>query len=271
MSTTTNFKNKILNFIQQANIEGTPSPSSTDPGLWPDTYFVILQNEINTFAKIKAKFNGNQTSINQLQHQKSNGIVPESLQIKFKKLFTKENELQTRTTIINASIDLEIANLTNKNSELNNLFGNRGQSTFTKMQELDSFGFKMDQIYIIPLLDHFIKEKLVQFTFKAKQDLEKKQKKKELFLAKKEAEETAVTITKKQLSNMNNVIKSLQSQIGKLKSNQGKGKELKMKVQSSTPRQKKEEKKETKKTSGRNNGKKRNSANTKRFRGKNGA
>ena len=266
----TNFKTKILDFIATQNFNHLPDSGSSNPKLWPDTFFTILKNEIDSFARIKAKFDGNNTKISELQTHKNNGTIPNSLQVKFKKLYTKDTEIEIRATMINAAINSEITNLNNKNSELNALFENRGISTLAKFQQMNSYGFSMDNMYIMPILNQFIAEKLVQFTYKSKLDAEKKQKKKELFNSKKEKETAIAAITNKQLSQMKNTIKVLQSQIISLKSKQGKDKRLNSKVQTSTVKQKKEEKKGKRKTNGRNNGNKQNSLNTKRSHGKNG-
>lgn len=265
-----NFKTKILEFIVTTNFNSTPDSNSSNPKLWPDTFFTILKTEIDSFAKIKAKFDGNNTKLSELQTHKNNGTIPDSLQVKFKKLYTKDTEVEIRAAMISAAINSEISSLNNKNAELNALFENRGRSTLAKFQQLNSYGFTMDNIYIMPILNQFIAEKLIQFTYKSKLDADKKLKKKELFLYKKEKESTVAAITNKQLSQMKNTIKTLQSQVISLKINQGKDKRLNSKVQSSTVKRKKEEKKGTRKTNGKNNGNKQNSLNTKRFHGKNG-
>jgi len=265
-----NFKTKILEFIETQKFNNAPESNYSNPKLWPDTYFTILKNEIDSFAKIKAKFDGNSIKLSELQTHKNNGTIPNSLQVKFKKLYTKETEVEIRATLLNAAINSEITNLNNKNSELNSLFENRGNSTLTKFQQMNSYGFTMDNMYIMPILNQFIAEKLIQFTYKSKLDAEKKQKKNEIFLYKKEKETAVAAITNKQLSQMKNTIKVLQSQVISLKTKQGKAKRLNSKVQSSTVKQNKEEKKGKRKTNGRNNGNKQNSLNTKRSHGKNG-
>jgi hypothetical protein len=266
----TNFKTKILDFITTQNFNSSPDSNYSNPKLWPDTFFTILKTEIDSYAKIKAKFNGNVTKLTELQTHKNNGTIPDSLQVKFKKLYTKDTEVEIRAAMISATIDSEISNLNNKNTEFNALFENRGDSTLAKFQQLNNYGFTMDSMYIMPILNQFIAEKLIQFTYKSKLDAEKRQKKKELYLSKKEKETTIATVTNKQLSQMKNTIKTLQSQVISLKTNQGKVKRLNSKVQSSTVKQKKEEKKGKGKTNGKNNGSKQNSRNTKRSHGKNG-
>jgi len=265
-----NFKTKILDFIETHNFNSAPESNSSNPKLWPDTFFTILKNEIDSFAKIKAKFDGNSKKLSELQAHKNNGTIPNSLQVKFKNLYTKETELEIRATLLNAAINSEITNLNNKNLELNSLFENRGNSTLTKFQQMNSYGFIMDNIYIMPILNQFIAEKLTQFTYKSNLDAQKKQMKKELFLSKKEKETAVAAITNKQLTQMKNTIKVLQSQVVSLKTKQGKAKRLNSKVRSSTVKQNKEEKRGKRKTNGKNNGNKQNTVNTKRSHGKNG-
>lgn len=259
-------KTKILDFINNTDIDGQIAQESTAPGHWPETIFSIFNNEATSFAKIRSKFLGNATQIAKLQTHITNGTVPDSLTLKFKKLYTKEDEVATRTAVITAAINQEIASFNTKNQELNALFQDRYNFTANKFQNFAQFGVIVDNLYTRAILDFLVRDLLVQFSYKTSKDLEAKAKKQEKFAALKEAEATPIALNKKQLTKMESVMKSLQSQVAslKLKKNQGNAKGSKPKVQSSPQKGK-----GTKKPNGKKNGKKSNSANTKRSRGKN--
>jgi hypothetical protein len=260
-------KTKILEFIQNTDIRGHPAQNSTSPGHWPDTLFNIFAECADSFARIRSSYLGITQTILTLQEHLTEGNIPAHLELKFKKLFTNENEVETRALMITATINQEKTALTGKSIELDALYQNRFIFVTNKFAPYIEFGVVVDPLYLTSVLDYLIREKLIQFHHKKLKDEEAKTKKKEAFLRKKDAENEPVAFNKKQLGKMENAMKALQSQVAalKLKKSPGKVNGAKPKVQSSSPKTKGKRNNEE-----RDNGKKQNTANTKRSRGKNG-
>jgi hypothetical protein len=155
--------------------------------------------------------------IQKLQDDKTNGIVPKHLEYKFKKLFTKPEEINIRSVVINNTIDAEIQSNNTRITELTNIDSNGMTTLMTTLTPI----FNHCDIHINPIviqntLDTLISSHKIRFLLKQADDTKKKEEKQARFSAKQAAAAVPAEITVKDVAGMKSIITSLQKQVKSL-------------------------------------------------------
>lgn len=275
MSTSTSHLNKRPRSADfRPNSMNLDAPSAPEPETPPIPSAVMnhINKHARSLASIQCAIANAQLRIQNLQDAKTNGIVPKHLEYKFKKLFTKPEELNLRVIVINNTIDSEIQALNLRITELTNVDTN-GMTTL--MQTLTPI-FNNCDIHINPIVIHNHLDTLksshkLRFLLKQYEDNKKKETKQAKFAATSTAAAEPATITVKDVTSMKAIITSLQKQVKSLSMNkqnsrhkQGNAKGAPKSRPSAAPGRNstKEEKKSA--------GKKQGTARDKKSRGKNG-
>jgi hypothetical protein len=183
----------------------------------PQAIIKVINGLASKYAAMFCTSLNNTERINSLQQHKTEGTIPPQMEFKFKKLFTRENETNLRSTMINAAIDQELSNLQTKQMELNNVFNSRLQDleqTISNPLNMCSIQITSDQI--IATFNNTLQERKLEFILKRNRDQEIKQAKRERFLARREADNEIATLSTRQVNKLQKEIKDLKSSLQKV-------------------------------------------------------
>jgi hypothetical protein len=235
MNTNNGYRQTTFNFNQIQNshpnqVENPPGsplhvpPPHVQPLVDPTPQPIpsILMKEITRLAH---KYTTTFCSINNLSEQiatltqnKADGIIPPSLETKFKKLFNTPSEASVRAMIIANTIDSLITTKREKLNELEALYNARYEDLRTSLDTpLQTCQLTIPPEQILPIFDTKIRDFKLQFILKQRNDNLKKERKREQFLLRQEKQNEVVTLSVKQLSALQNDIASLTLQVKTLK------------------------------------------------------
>ena len=164
-----------------------------------------------------ASLNINET-VTALNKHKTDGTVPPQMNYKFKKLFTKENETNLRSTVINAAIDQELTRLQSKQMELNTSYENRLHDLEeTVSNPLNLCDYTIDPPLIVSTFNETLQQRKLEYILKQNKDKEKKLAKQQAFQTRREADNEVATLSTRQVSKLNQEIKELKDNLKKVK------------------------------------------------------
>lgn len=205
---------------RQVNFHATtPRILQTEPNIepLPQAITKVINGLSTKYAAMFCSSNKITERINALQQHLNDGTIPPQMEYKFKKLFTKENESNLRSIMINATIDHELATLQSKKMELNALFNSRIQDlehTISNPLNICNITFSSDQI--VETFNKTLQERKLEFILKQNKDLTIKQAKREKFLARKEADNQIATLSTRQVNKFQKELQDLKSNIKKI-------------------------------------------------------
>jgi hypothetical protein len=235
MHTNTGYRQTTLNFNQSQtshqnsaeNPPGSPlhvpqvhAQTLVDPA--PQPIPSILMKEItrlaHKYATTFCSINNLSDQITTLTQNKAEGIIPPSLETKFKKLFNTPSEASVRALIIANTIDSLINNKREKLNELESIYNARYEDLRTSLDiPLQTCQLTILPDQILPIFDTKIRDFKLQFILKQRNDNLKKEQKREQFLLRQEKQNEVVTLSVKQLSALQKDIASLTLQVKTLK------------------------------------------------------
>lgn len=257
---------KWLSFQNEGNtpatlINGIPVTSFNpqySARLWPACILNTFIKHGTKIAKIKCQLENLNSKKSLLMENRANGECPKFLQFKFKKLYNDPSEVSTKAAMLDIAIKSEIDYTNNLMIEKNNILENQYTSLTTELLPIiNSTDYQISTAQLKSLLDYSVQYIHSGFILKQQADKELKRKKRENFLNKKELENEEITVKRKDVVELNKMIKLLQMEVNQLKSKQGKEKG-KFRKATGNPKQTKEQR--STKDMRKSNGKRRNIA-----------
>jgi hypothetical protein len=208
-------------------------------------------------------------SIETMDQDLLDGTIPKFLEYKFKKLYNKPDETAVRSNLLRLAINQEIALLKARKELLAAELDQRLINLTSEITPtLTTCNLNIEQNELAAELESTIQSFRVSFLLKQQADEKRKEEKRLKFLTYKEEQDTAVTITVKEVKGINIMIKKLQNQVKTLQlKKQGNVKGAASKSPRNTPSKPKSKSTGTGKGKG---GKPKNTAKNKKSRGKNG-
>lgn len=235
MNTNNGYRQTTLNFSQRPNSHPNQAPNSPGSSLHVPPSHVepmvnpalppipsILMKEItrlaHKYATIFCSINNLTEQIATLTQNKTDGIIPPSLETKFKKLFNTPSETSVRAMIIANTIDSLITTKREKLTEFETLYNARYEDLRTSLDSpLQTCQLTISPEQILPIFDTKIRDFKLQFILKQRNDNLKKERKREQFLLRQEKQNEVVTLSVKQMNALQNDIASLTLQVKTLK------------------------------------------------------
>jgi hypothetical protein len=190
-----------------------PSVTNSTQSL-PQALQKTIKELTTKYAAIFCKISNINQQITDLQQHKTNGTIPPQLSFKFKKLFTKENETNLRTTMINAAIDNNLTNLQSKITDLNTKYDQRIQDLEQTVAEpLRKCNFNIISTLIVDTFHSELHNRQLEFLLKQNKDSIKKQTKRNKFLTRQENDNQIAVLSNRQVGKLQREIKDLKLQI----------------------------------------------------------
>ncbi len=235
-----------------------------------------IMNLIKKHARLNAakdcQHRNLQVSVTNLQQDLEAGTIPKHLEFKFKKLYNKPEELAIKSALIQTAITQEIAKLQAQMATLKAEYDQRLPTLQAALlPTITACDYSFMDTELPDELEALILSFKTEFILKQTTDAQRKEEKRLKFLAYKEVQDAAVSVTTKDMSGINSKLKSLQKQVTQLTSRQGKAKGAALKSPQRTPSKPKPKPKSRSTGTGKSKGGKPNAtAKPKKSRGKNG-
>jgi hypothetical protein len=206
-----------------------PPQNQTNPQILqtvlPQALIKIIHELASKYAALFCNSINLTDRISSLQRHREEGTIPPHLTYKANNLFTKENESNLRSTMITAFIDTELTDLQSKLMDIRSKFDNRLQDleqTITNPLVQCEITVSTDDI--VTLFNSTIQNRKLEYILKQNKDKQKKQAKRERFLATKESNNSIATLTNRQVSKFEKEISELKSKFNKINISKSKSK-----------------------------------------------
>ena len=183
----------------------------------PSSIVTLIKTFAHKAAAQVCKKEQHEKAIIYFNQCKTDGIIPKQFVSKFKKIFNTPEEAGIKTQALVASIDQEVARLTNLITEATNDYTNRMPRLTIELNPVfQSCGFYITNEQIQHYLDELILTVKAKFIIKQRADKQLKTAKAQKFMEQKEQANMQVTITKKEMTKQLSRISTLEKKLSQM-------------------------------------------------------
>ena len=191
-------------------LDSAPFPTAT----WTPNIVNNIQKYARKLAGLAQSIQHKRDRIQELKECLVSGDTPAHLIFIFKKLYTHESQQAFKASLLKRAIENEIVEVETKLYELQTIFDSHDNNMQTEIAAmLKQSGIYINFAHVRSFHAYVYRSTLLEFQLREKSHTDAKIRKREKLEAKKEADNTQITITKKNFHSVETEIKRLQNAV----------------------------------------------------------